>query len=44
MMNGKSAEGRVLTTTVFSKNHWRWLAHLHTEMDMKPPVNRTISR
>ncbi len=36
--NGKSSEGRVLTTTVFSKNDGRWLAHLHTEMDMKPAV------
>jgi hypothetical protein len=34
--NGASASGRVLTTTVFSKDHGRWIAHLHTEMDLKP--------
>ena len=34
--NGKPAKGRVLTTTVFSKEHGRWVAHLHTEMDIKP--------
>ncbi len=32
--NGKPGSGRVLTTTVFSKEGGRWLAHLHTEMDM----------
>ncbi len=36
--NGRSAAGRVLTTTVFSKDHGRWIAHLHTEMEMKPAV------
>ena len=34
--NGATTTGRVLTTTVFSKEHGRWIAHLHTEMDMKP--------
>ena len=38
VLNGNSAAGRVLTTTVFSKDHGRWVAHLHTEMDMKPAV------
>jgi hypothetical protein len=37
--NGSSSSGRVLTTTVFSKDQGRWIAHLHTEMDMKPAVN-----
>lgn len=37
--NGTATAGRVLTTTVFSKYHGRWIAHLHTEMDLKPPVN-----
>jgi hypothetical protein len=36
VQNGTSATGKILTTTVFSKNHGRWLAHLHTEMDLKP--------
>lgn len=36
VQNGKAATGKVLTTTVFSKEHGRWVAHLHTEMDMKP--------
>jgi hypothetical protein len=35
VQNGKPATGKVLTTTVFSKDHGRWMAHLHTEMDMK---------
>jgi hypothetical protein len=37
--NGSSSIGKVLTTSVFSKENWRWIAHLHTEMVMKPPVN-----
>jgi Domain of unknown function (DUF4440) len=36
VQKGNAATGKVLTTTVFSKEHGRWLAHLHTEMDMKP--------
>ena len=36
--DGKSAAGRIVTTTVFSKSHGRWLAHLHTEMDIQPAV------
>lgn len=36
VQNGSAATGKVLTTTVFSKEHGRWVAHLHTEMDMKP--------
>jgi len=32
--DGKTAGGRILTTTVYSKEHGRWIAHLHTEMDM----------
>lgn len=34
--NGKTDSGKVVTTTVFSKENGRWLAHLHTEMDLKP--------
>ncbi|MBV8807593.1 MAG: hypothetical protein JO033_02870 [Acidobacteriaceae bacterium] len=33
--NGHAATGKVLTTTVFCKEHGRWMAHLHTEMDVK---------
>ena len=36
VQNGKAAKGKVLTTTVFSKENGRWRAHLHTEMDVKP--------
>jgi hypothetical protein len=36
VQNGNAANGKVLTTTVFSKEHGRWMAHLHTEMDVKP--------
>ncbi len=36
VQNGNAATGKVLTTTVFSKEHGRWMAHLHTEMDIKP--------
>ncbi len=36
VQNGNAAAGKVLTTTVFSKEHGRWIAHLHTEMDVKP--------
>ena len=36
VQNGNAATGKVLTTTVFSKEHGRWIAHLHTEMDVKP--------
>ncbi len=36
VQNGSAASGKVLTTTVFSKEHGRWMAHLHTEMDVKP--------
>lgn len=36
VQNGSRAQGKVLTTTIFSKERGRWLAHLHTEMDMKP--------
>jgi len=36
VQNGNAATGKVLTTTVFSKEHGRWVAHLHTEMDLKP--------
>lgn len=36
VQNGNAATGKVLTTTVFSKKNNRWIAHLHTEMDMKP--------
>jgi hypothetical protein len=36
VQNGNAAMGKVLTTTVFGKKHGRWLAHLHTEMDIKP--------
>jgi hypothetical protein len=36
VVDGHSLRGRILTTTVFSKDHGRWLAHLHTEMDMPP--------
>jgi hypothetical protein len=36
VQNGNAAAGKVLTTTVFSKEHGRWMAHLHTEMDVKP--------
>jgi hypothetical protein len=36
VQNGTAATGKVLTTTVFSKEHGRWIAHLHTEMDVKP--------
>ena len=36
--NGVAAHGRVLTTTVFSKEGGRWLARLHTEMELKPPA------
>ena len=39
VQNGNAAAGKVLTTTVFSKEHGRWIAHLHTEMDVKPPTN-----
>lgn len=35
VQNGHVANGKVLTTTVFSKEHGRWVAHLHTEMDLK---------
>jgi hypothetical protein len=35
VQNGSAATGRVLTTTVFSKQRGRWMAHLHTEMDEK---------
>lgn len=34
--NGKPVAGKVLTTTVFSKEHGQWKAHLHTEMEQKP--------
>jgi len=34
--NGNAATGKVLTTTVFGKEHGRWVAHLHTAMDVKP--------
>jgi hypothetical protein len=36
VQNGNAATGKILTTTVFSKEHGRWMAHLHTEMDIKP--------
>jgi hypothetical protein len=36
VQNGNATMGKVLTTTVFTKEHGRWMAHLHTEMDMKP--------
>ena len=36
VQNGVAAAGKVLTTTVFSKEHGRWKARLHTEMEMKP--------
>ena len=36
--NGNAATGKVLTTTVFCKQHGRWIARLHTEMDMKSPT------
>ncbi len=36
VQNGKPATGKVLTTTVFNQVHGRWIAHLHTEMDLKP--------
>ena len=36
VQNGTVATGKVLTTTVFSKEQGRWMAHLHTEMDVKP--------
>jgi hypothetical protein len=36
VQNGNAASGKVLTTTVFSKERGRWMAHLHTEMDVKP--------
>jgi hypothetical protein len=36
VQDGKAASGKVLTTTVFGKEGGRWLAHLHTEMDLKP--------
>lgn len=42
VQNGAAATGKVLTTTVFSKEHGQWLAHLHTEMDLKtakPPAS-----
>lgn len=35
VQKGTAAAGKVLTTTVFSKERGRWLAHLHTEMDIK---------
>ena len=35
VQNGTAASGKVLTTTVFAKEHGRWIAHLHTEMDME---------
>ena len=35
VQNGQAATGKVLTTTVFSKEHDQWIAHLHTEMDIK---------
>jgi hypothetical protein len=38
VQNGNAASGKVLTTTVFSKERGRWMARLHTEMDMKPQV------
>lgn len=34
--SGKPVAGKVLTTTVFSKEHGQWKAHLHTEMEQKP--------
>jgi hypothetical protein len=34
--DGKTSKGRVLTTTVYSRESGHWLAHLHTEMEMKP--------
>jgi hypothetical protein len=36
VQNGNVATGKVLTTTVFSQEHGRWMAHLHTEMEIKP--------
>ena len=36
VQNGTAAAGKVLTTTVFSKEHAHWVAHLHTEMEIKP--------
>ena len=36
VQNGTAATGKVLTTTVFSKEQGQWIAHLHTEMDIKP--------
>ena len=36
VQNGNAAAGQVLTTTVFSKENGHWVAHLHTEMDLKP--------
>ena len=37
VQNGNAAAGKVLTTTVFTKERGRWMAHLHTEMDIKNP-------
>lgn len=35
VQNGTATTGKVLTATIFSKDSGRWIAHLHTEMDMK---------
>jgi hypothetical protein len=36
VQNGNAATGKVLTSTLFSKEHEQSIAHLHTEMDVKP--------
>jgi len=36
VQNGNAATGKVLTT-IFSKERRLWIAHLHTEMDLKSP-------
>lgn len=38
VQNATAATGKVLTTTIFSKEQGRWMAHLHTEMEIKPPT------
>jgi hypothetical protein len=36
VQSGVAAHGKALTTTVFSKERGHWVAHLHTEMEIKP--------
>ena len=36
IINGFGAKSRVLSTTIFTRDHERWLARLHTEMIMNP--------